>query len=83
MMVTTDSARQYYPREKPVAADCDHSQIAKIKRGQSGIYPAVKAAVKHGLVSTAKIVAGAGDARNESSRLESKVWLTTIHQGAG
>lgn len=72
MMVSPDSARQYYPREKLVSADCDHSEIAKIKRGQNGIYPAVKAAIKHGLVSTAKIVAGAGDAMNESSRFESK-----------
>ncbi|KFZ14209.1 hypothetical protein V501_03348 [Pseudogymnoascus sp. VKM F-4519 (FW-2642)] len=72
MMVSRDSAQQFYPREKLVSADCDHSQIAKIKRGQNGIYPAVKAAVKHGLVSTAKIVAGAGAAMNESSRFESK-----------
>ncbi|OBT72109.1 hypothetical protein VF21_09192 [Pseudogymnoascus sp. 05NY08] len=72
MMVSRDSAQQFYPREKLVSADCDHSQIAKIRRGQNGIYPAVKAAVKHGLVSTARIVAGAGAAMNESSRFDSK-----------
>jgi hypothetical protein len=73
MMVSRDSAQQFYPREKLVSADCDHSQIAKIRRGQNGIYPAVKAAVKHGLVSTAKIAAGAGSAMNESLRFESRV----------
>jgi hypothetical protein len=73
MMVSRDSAQQFYPREKLVSADCDHSQISKIRRGQNGIYPAVKAAVKHGLVSTAKIAAGAGSAMNENLRLESKV----------
>ncbi|KFY85713.1 hypothetical protein V500_08165 [Pseudogymnoascus sp. VKM F-4518 (FW-2643)] len=79
MMVSRDSAQQFYPREKLVSADCDHSQIAKIKRGQNGIYPAVKSAVKHGLVSTAKIVAGAGAVMNESSRFESK--LQDLHIG--
>lgn len=74
MMVTRDSAQQFYPREKLVSADCDHSQIAKIRRGQNGIYPAVKAAVKHGLVSTANYVAGAGVVMNDSSRFDSKVW---------
>ncbi|OBT39216.1 hypothetical protein VE00_10383 [Pseudogymnoascus sp. WSF 3629] len=71
MMVSRDSAQQFYPREKLVSADCDHSQIAKIRRGQNGIYPAVKSAVKHGLVSTANIAAGAGSAMNESLRFES------------
>lgn len=65
MMVTPDSARQYYPKEKLVSADSDHSQIAKIKKGQNGIYPAVKSAIKHGLVSTAGIVAGAGETNAE------------------
>lgn len=73
MMVTRDSAQQFYPREKLVSVDCDHSQIAKIRRGQNGIYPAVKAAVKHGLVSTANFVAGAGAIINNSSRFDSKV----------
>lgn len=81
MMVSRDSAQQFYPREKLVSADCDHSQIAKIRRGQNGIYPAVKAAVKHGLVSTAKIVAGAGAVMNESSRFESKVRNIQIGRG--
>lgn len=26
MMVSRDSAQQFYPREKLVSADCDHSQ---------------------------------------------------------
>lgn len=66
MMVTLDSARQYYPKEKLVSADSNHSQIAKIKKGQNGIYPSVKSAIKRGLVSTARIVAGAGEAIAET-----------------
>ncbi|KFY42179.1 hypothetical protein V494_02544 [Pseudogymnoascus sp. VKM F-4513 (FW-928)] len=79
MMVSRDSAQLFYPREKLVSADCDHSQIAKIRRGQSGIYPAIKAAVKHGLVSTANFVAGEGAATKESSRLDSK--FQNLHIG--
>ena len=58
MMVSPNSAQQYYLKEKCVSVDADHSQIAKIKRGQNGVYPNVKSAIKHGLISTAKIVAG-------------------------
>lgn len=58
MMVEPDSARLDYKKEKCVSVDCDHSQIAKLKKGEGGIYPTVKSAVRHGLVSTARIVAG-------------------------
>jgi hypothetical protein len=75
MMVTPDSARQYYHKEKLVSADSDHSQIAKIKKGQNGIYPAIKSAIKHGLASTAEIVAGAGETNAEISPFAEQVCL--------
>ena len=59
MMVSLDSARQWYPREKLVACNADHSQIAKLKRGESGIYPSVKFAIKQAILS-------AGDLYNEA-----------------
>ncbi|KFY33939.1 hypothetical protein V494_07201 [Pseudogymnoascus sp. VKM F-4513 (FW-928)] len=58
IMVGPNSARLDYRKEKCVSVDCDHSQIAKLKKGEGGIYPTVKSAIKHGLVSTARIVAG-------------------------
>ena len=79
MMVTLDSARQYYPKEKLVSADSDHSQIARIMKGQNGIYPSVKSAIKRGLVSTAKIVAGAGENNVESPSLEEQVRLAHLN----
>jgi hypothetical protein len=36
----------------------NHSQIAKIMKGESGIYPNIKSAIRHSLISTARIVAG-------------------------
>jgi hypothetical protein len=58
-MVSQESAIQNLPREKKVSSDANHSQIAKLKKGENGIYNSVKSAIRHGLVSTAKIVAGA------------------------
>ena len=46
MMVPLDSARQWYPREEFVACNADHSQIAKLKRGENSIYPRVRWAIK-------------------------------------
>lgn len=80
-MVTPDSARQFYPKEKLVSADSDHSQIAKIKKGQSGIYPHVKSAVKRALVSTARIVAGAVETNTESSIPVEKVGAVQDRRG--
>ena len=37
MMVPLDSARLWYPREKLMACNADHSQIAKLKRGENSI----------------------------------------------
>lgn len=51
MMVSLDSARQWYPREKLVACNADHSQIAKLKRGENGIYPSIRFAIKQALLS--------------------------------
>lgn len=49
MMVPQDSACLFLPRENRVACDANHTQIAKLKRGESGIYPNVKWAIKHGV----------------------------------
>lgn len=57
-MVGPNSARLEYRKEKCVSVYCDHLQIAKLKKGEDGIYPTVKSAIKHGLISTASIVAG-------------------------
>ena len=51
MMVSLDSARQWYPREELVACNADHSQIAKLKRGENSIYPSVRWAIKKALLS--------------------------------
>lgn len=57
-MVEPNSARLDYETERCFPVDCDHSQIAKLKKGEGGIYPTVKSTIKHGLISTARIVAG-------------------------
>ena len=48
MMVKPDSAKLFWPREREerIPCDSDHSQIAKVKRGQSGIYPSIKRSIK-------------------------------------
>jgi hypothetical protein len=71
-MVSPNSAQQYYSKEKLVSVDADHSQIAKLTRGENGVYPNVKSAIRHGLVSTAKIVAAA-DANSEPTASIKKV----------
>jgi len=48
-MVPLDAAQSYYPTEKLVFCDADHSQIAKLERGESGIYSSVKWSVKQAL----------------------------------
>ena len=52
MMVSHDSARLWYPREKAVACNSDHSQLARLKRSENGIYPSVRGAIKQALAST-------------------------------
>jgi hypothetical protein len=56
-MVELDSAQLYFPREQLMSAEADHKQIAKVKKGEGGIYSRIKSAVRQGLVSTARIVA--------------------------
>lgn len=41
-MVSDDSARLFLPQEKPIAAHANHSEIAKITRGENSIYPLLK-----------------------------------------
>lgn len=63
MMVSLDSARQWYPREELVACNADHSQIAKLKRGENSIYPSVRWAIKKALLS-------AGDLYSEAKGIQ-------------
>ncbi len=49
MMVYQDSAQLNFPKEKMVSCYADHSQIAKLRRGESGAYPDIKRAIKQAL----------------------------------
>lgn len=72
MMVSLDSARQWYPREQLVACNADHSQIAKLKRGENSIYPSVRWAIKKALLSAGDLYSEAkGVGHDESHHLES------------
>ena len=55
MMVPLDSARLWYPREEFVACNADHSQIAKLKRGENSIYPSVRWAIKKALLGAGNL----------------------------
>ena len=46
MMVQPDSAKLFWPREESIPCHVDHSQIAKLERGESGIYPSISWAIK-------------------------------------
>jgi len=48
-MVSQDSAKLFYPREKLLAVDENHSQIAKVKFGENGIYPDICSAISRAL----------------------------------
>lgn len=65
MMVSLDSARQWYTREKLVACNADHSQIAKLKRGESSIYPSVSWAVKQAMLSAGDLYSKAKGQHHE------------------
>ncbi|KAK8244691.1 hypothetical protein HDK90DRAFT_166251 [Phyllosticta capitalensis] len=56
-MVDRDSACLYCLGEHCHSVDANHSQIAKIKKGQAGIFPQVKSAIQSALIPTAHIVA--------------------------
>ncbi|KAL8748381.1 MAG: hypothetical protein Q9184_007347 [Pyrenodesmia sp. 2 TL-2023] len=51
MMVSLDSARLWYPGEKHIACDSDHSHIARLKRGENGIYTLIRSAIKQAMLS--------------------------------
>lgn len=68
MMVSLDSARQWYPREEFVACNADHSQIAKLKRGENSIYPSVRWAIKKALLSAGDLYSEAKKTRHSESR---------------
>src|SRR5207248_2909384 len=55
MMVSLDSARLFYPPEKLLSVDENHSQIAKVKFGESGIYPDICSAISCALSDTPAI----------------------------
>ena len=72
MMVSLDSARQWYPREEFLACNADHSQIAKLKRGENSIYPSVRWAIKKALLHAGDLYSEAKKTRySESRNLES------------
>ena len=54
MMVYQDSAQLNFPKEKMVSCHADHSQIAKLRRGESGAYPDIKRAIKQALSRVAE-----------------------------
>ena len=49
MMVHADSARQFAPNEKWEMVDADHSQIAKVNRGEGGIYSSLLSTIRNAL----------------------------------
>ena len=67
MMVSLDSARQWYPREEFVACNADHTQIAKLKRGENSIYPSVRWAIKKALLSAGDLYSEAKGIRPSDS----------------
>ena len=63
MMVYQDSAQLNFPKEKMVSCHADHSQMAKLRRGESGAYPDIKRAIKQALLHVAEDQANAGLSR--------------------
>ncbi len=63
MMVYQDSAQLNFPKEKMVSCHADHSQIAKLRRGESGAYPDIKRAIKQALSQVAEEQANVGLSR--------------------
>ena len=68
MMVPLDSARQWYPREIFLACNADHTQIAKLKRGEAGIYPVVISAIKQAMLSAGDLGGEGKSTSNEAMR---------------
>ena len=63
MMVYQDSAQLNFPKEKTVSCHADHSQMAKLRRGESGAYPDIKRAIKQALLRVGEDQANAGLSR--------------------
>ena len=63
MMVYQDSAQLNFPKEKMVSCHADHSQMAKLRRGESGAYPDIKRAIKQALLHVAEEQADVGLSR--------------------
>ena len=54
MVVYQDSAQLNFPREKMISCHADHSQIAKLRRGENTAYPDIKRAIKQALLRVAE-----------------------------
>lgn len=67
MMVSQDSAKQWYPREELLACNADHSQIAKLKRGENSIYPSVRWAIKKALLSAGDLYSDSKEIHHDES----------------
>ena len=81
MMVSLDSARQWYPREDFVACNADHSRIAKLNRGENNICPSVRWAIKKALLSAGDLYSEAkGTHRDESRHLGSVDEASTMRR---
>ena len=68
MMVYQDSAQLNFPKEKVVSCYADHSQIAKLKRGENGVYPDIKRAIKQALLLGAEEQVNVGLSRLQLQR---------------
>ena len=68
MMVYQDSAQLNFPKEKVVSCYADHSQIAKLKRGENGAYPDIKRAIKQALLWGAEEQVNVGLSRLQLQR---------------
>lgn len=64
-MVSHDSARQWYPRERFIACDTDHFDIARLQRGESGIYQQIKQAIKRAILGAGAVDSNADDHRGK------------------
>lgn len=54
-MLEPYSAKQFSAKEIVVSATTDHSGIAKVRKGQGGIFPHIRAAIRKALTPTVQI----------------------------
>ena len=82
MMVYQDSAQLNFPKEKMVSCHADHSQIAKLGRGEGTAYPDVKRAIKQALLRVTKKQANVGLSRAQlQSGVKAVVEERSRHNG--